>query len=80
MTDLTQITDSPLDQKHYTPEEIAEKLGLSRDSIIKLFRNEEGVLKLSRPGCRYKRTYTTLRIPESVARRVYARLSGRTVA
>lgn len=49
---------------------------LSADAVRKLFRNEPGVFVLSRPR-RGKRRYTTLRIPESVARRVHQKLSLR---
>jgi len=64
------------DQKHYTIEEIAKMLSLSRDTVHRMFRDEEGVLKIQRPGTRYKRTYTTLRIPESVLNRVYRRIEA----
>ena len=33
-------------------------LNMSRDSVARLFREEDGVLKITRPGNRYKRTYT----------------------
>jgi len=51
-------------------------LSLSRDTVHRMFRDEEGVLKIQRPGTRYKRTYTTLRIPESVLNRVYRRIEA----
>lgn len=64
-------------ERHYTPNEIAESWNMSLDSIRRLFRDEPGVLKfgtvVSRPGC--KRAHATLRIPESVFRRVYARMT-----
>jgi hypothetical protein len=49
---------------------------ISRDTIRRMFLREEGVLKIVRPGNRYKRTYITLRIPESVVNRVYRRIAG----
>ena len=63
-------------EKHYSVDEVAEMWGLSADAVRKQFINEEGVLKLSAPRKKYKRTYTTLRIPESVLNRVYARLTN----
>jgi len=50
--------------------------GVSVQTIRDVFRNEEGVLKLGSNGTRTKRRYKTLRIPESVARRVHTRLSS----
>jgi len=63
-------------ERHFTVAEIAQSWGLSQDLIRKLFAGEPGVLRLgdfSRPELR---CYTTLRIPESVAERVYRRLSN----
>jgi predicted transcriptional regulator len=65
----------PANEKHYSVDEIAKEWGLSRDTIRRLFMNEDGVLKICRPGTRYKRAHTTLRIPESVKFRVHLRLS-----
>jgi transcriptional regulator GlxA family with amidase domain len=67
-------------EKHYTVEQIAEMWNLSRDSVRRLFLAEAGVLKISRPGTRYKRAYTTLRIPESILNRVYQRMVGGRIA
>lgn len=61
-------------EPHYTVEQVAEMWNLSKDSVRRLFLSEEGVLRISRPGTRYKRSYTTLRIPESVLNRVYRRM------
>lgn len=61
-------------ERHYDVAELAVLWNLSEDTIRRLFRGEPGVLVLSRAR-RGKRSYTTLRIPESVAQRVHARLS-----
>jgi len=66
---------NPMLEKHYTPPELAKHWGMSADSIRALFETEPDVLKLDRPEQRYKRGYTSYYIPESVARRVYARLT-----
>jgi excisionase family DNA binding protein len=66
------------DQRHYTVDEVAEMWNMGRDTVTRLFRSEEGVMKLTRPGSKYKRTFTTLRIPESVLNRAYARLTAVT--
>jgi hypothetical protein len=39
-----------------------------------MFWNEPGVIKWSRQRSKYRRSYTTLRIPESVFISVYKRL------
>lgn len=64
-------------QTHYTVEQVAEMWNMSRDSVTRLFRDEPGVMKITRPGNRYKRAYTTIRIPESVLNRVYSRMTGK---
>jgi hypothetical protein len=60
-------------EKHYRVSELAELWGFSPGTLIKLFSDEPGVLKLQ--GLSGKRKYTTLSIPESVALRVHERLS-----
>jgi hypothetical protein len=67
---------SSFSEPHYSVERVAEMWDLSRDSVRRLFLDEPGVLRISRPGSRYKRTYRTLRIPETVVNRVYRRLCG----
>ncbi|MDA2914395.1 hypothetical protein MYX77_10675 [Acidobacteriia bacterium AH_259_A11_L15] len=64
-------------ERHYTVDEIAEAWKLSRDKVRRLFENEPGVLVLENRGAFSKRRYRTLRIPESVAERVYRRLLKR---
>ena len=61
-------------ERHYTVDEVAEMWALSRDSVRRIFLPEADVLKISRPGSRYKRSCTTMRIPESVLNRVYRRM------
>jgi len=56
---------------------LAKLWGFSDDFIRELFRNEPGVLKAVRPEKMHKRVYTTLSIPESVAKKVHERLHGR---
>jgi hypothetical protein len=56
---------------HYTPQFFAELWGLSASTVIRWFQDQEGVLKLSAPSKNGKRTRAELRIPFSVAIRVY---------
>lgn len=61
-------------ERHYTPRQLAELWILDESTIRRLFHDEPGVLKYSHSSLRSgRRGYVTLRIPESVARRVYAR-------
>lgn len=66
--------ESPL-ERCFSPEQLAELWTLSTDTVRRIFENESGVLVIERPHVYGKRHYRTLRIPESVAERVYHRLS-----
>jgi hypothetical protein len=68
--------DTVFGQHHYTADQVAKMWNLSTDTVRRLFQGEDGVLRIVRPGSRYKRTYVTLRIPESVLDRVYRRIAG----
>lgn len=57
----------------YTVQELADLWKLSPDSIRKLFKDEQGVRVLKTLQTR-RRTYSTLRIPASVAERVWRRM------
>lgn len=61
-------------ERHFTPQELAELWLLHESTIRRLFLDEPGVLKFGNSD-RHDgtRDYVTLRIPESVARRVYAK-------
>ena len=63
--------DAMYDEQHFKPEELAERWGVSGDTIRKLFRDVPGVLVIDRPERMHKRGYCTMRIPESIAKRVY---------
>lgn len=62
-------------ERCYSLEQIAEFWALSVDTVRRIFEHEAGVLIIERPRIRGKRQYRTLRIPESVAQRVYHRLA-----
>jgi Fic family protein len=63
-------------EKHYSVPELAKMWLLSRNTVRKIFLEEPGVLRLAHEETRYKRRYTTLRIPERIAQRVHRRLQG----
>lgn len=60
-------------EKYYRVADVAKILGLSSDKVRRMFQNEPGVLVFHAPPKKYKRGYTTLRIPESVLMRVMRR-------
>lgn len=67
-------------EQHYTPAQLAKRWGFSSDLVRRLFRHVEGVIVVDRPEEMHKRGYSTVRIPESVAEREYARLLTSTAA
>lgn len=62
-------------ERCFSPEQLAELWALSPDTVRRIFEDEPGVLAIERPRVYGKRRYRTLRIPESVASRVYHRLA-----
>lgn len=65
---------SPALERHYTVREIAKLWGFSVPTVTRYFEDEPGVLKHGKPPSRKRRSYFTLRIPESVLIRVHTRL------
>lgn len=60
-------------EQHYSVRQIAERWGLGVDKVRELFRDEL-VPKIGKSERRACRGYITMTIPESVVRKVYARL------
>jgi hypothetical protein len=56
---------------HYSPRFYAELWNLSVSTILRWFRDEVGVLKIGVASKNGKRTRIELRIPRSLAMRVY---------
>lgn len=62
---------SSMDEKLRTVAEVAEMLGVSTDTVRRLFADEPGVIDFGRhQAMRDKRRYRLLRIPQSVLDRV----------
>ena len=61
-------------ERHFSVSELAAAWNLSQDTIRPLFVEEPGILNLCKPS-RLKRIYRPIRIPASVAARVYRRLT-----
>ena len=62
-------------ERHYSPADLGELWNLSADTVRRMFENEPGVLVFENPERSSRRRCRTLRIPESVASRVYQRIS-----
>ena len=60
----------PIDP-HYSPQFLAEWWGMSASTVVRWFQDLDGVLKLSQPSKNGRRTRVELRIPFSLAMRVY---------
>ena len=68
------LEPTPVFEKHYSVRELANLWNLSDRTIRRMFVGEPGVVEWGACERRMKRAYKTLRIPESVARRVHRRL------
>ena len=58
-------------EQHYPPSYWAQRWGVSRATVTSWFEDEPGVLKYGTVGSVKKRKKVYLRIPLSVAERVY---------
>lgn len=68
---------APPFEQHFSAAALAELWGLHRRTVQDLFRHEPGVVVLgAKRSGRYRKAYTTLRIPASVAERVHRRLQN----
>jgi hypothetical protein len=63
------------DEVVYTAEELAQAKKLHPSTVRKLFLDEPGVIRFGRGHRRGRRQYYTLRIPHSVAERVFDRMT-----
>ena len=63
---------SQLFERHFSVITLAEIWSVSTDTIIRLFEDVPGVMKIGEEGGRGKRRKITLKIPESIANSVYA--------
>jgi hypothetical protein len=67
-------------ERHWTLDELAERWHVSRPTLRSWFANEPGVLRwppLPKLKKGRQRVIVSLRVPESVAERVYRRRTGR---
>ena len=64
--------------QHYSPQFYAEFWGMSPSTVIRWFQDMEGVLKLSMPARNGRRGRVELRIPFSLAMKVYREHTGQS--
>jgi hypothetical protein len=74
---MNERLSSSLLEKHFSPAELGEAWKLSADSVRRIFEREPGVLIFENPRKASERRRRTMRIPASVAERVYRRLCTR---
>jgi hypothetical protein len=78
---MSRTIESPqpvvIDQ-HFSPQFYAELWGMSPSTVIRWFQDMEGVLKLSLPARNGRRSRVELRIPFSLAMKVYREHSGQS--
>jgi hypothetical protein len=75
-----EVPCSRLFERHFSPAELAELWNLSADTVRRMFETEPGVLVFENPIRSSSRRFRTLRIPESVAQRVYSRFTNSGLA
>jgi hypothetical protein len=68
-------TANAIEEPVFTPEELAERTKLHVSTIRKLFADQPGVIRLGHAGSRGHRRYFTLRVPRSVAVRVFGSMT-----
>ena len=61
-------------EQHYTVQQVAELWARSPRTVIRYFENEPGVIRFGKGETRFKKKRIILSIPDSVLRRVHARL------
>lgn len=68
-------------ERHYTLAELGDAWHMSRRSLREWFIDEPGVVKFGQQKLKKGRArqYVSLRVPESVARRVYRAKTGREI-
>ena len=72
MAEMTRVVHDTAFERHFSPKALAELWNFSEDTIQRWFEDEPGVLKHGETGAKHgKRRKLYLRIPESIALKVY---------
>jgi hypothetical protein len=79
MTDTLERADFL--ERHYTIAELAKAWKMGYNTLKPWFMEEPGVIKYGAAKLKKgrRRTHVSLRVPESVARRVYRKITGKEV-
>jgi hypothetical protein len=72
---ITQTALVTFDEPDFTPQELGKLKKLHPSKIIRMFRDEPGVIRIGYPNRFNRKPHYTLRIPRAVAERVFARLT-----
>jgi len=59
-------------EQHFKPIELAKKWRLSDETVRRMFSDVPGVLTIDHPEELHRRGYRSIRIPASIAERIYA--------
>jgi predicted transcriptional regulator len=65
------------DKQAYTPQEVADIMGVTAPTVRKLFAKERGVIIFDCPAKMNKQRYRSMRIPRAVLERVMRGLTVR---
>jgi len=68
------MVEATMKEPHFKVDEVAVLWNMSPDTVRRIFLEEPGVIRYTRPRSKYKRSYSTILIPESVLNRVYRRM------
>ncbi len=76
---MSQVERPEFLERHYTLAELAKAWHMSRSKLRSWFFDEPGVMRYGADKLKKgrKRTHVSLRVPESVARRVYRAHTGK---
>lgn len=77
---MNAIQISAPSERVYTSDEVALDKKLHPSMVRKLFVDEPGVIRIGHAGRHGRRQYFCLRIPESVVKRVFGRMTVKGTA
>ena len=69
---MKQAIPATMYERHFSPRTLAEIWGFDEDTIRKWFADLDGVLRCGTEPGRGRRPRLTMRIPESIAVKVYS--------
>lgn len=73
---MIPLPEIPALEQHFTVSQIAPLWGIDESKVRSIFQDMPGVLVIRSPRLRGKRTYSLIRVPQSVLDRAYAEWTG----